>query len=272
MHRFLTSLAALAAFSAAAGAQGKVVNVVASDYKFDAPDSIAAGTVTFRLTSAGPELHHMQIARLEQGKTFADFGAAMQVQGPPPAWVTFLGGPNARIPDGQHPTFVTTTLTAGNYVLMCVIPSPDGAPHIAKGMYRSLTVTPASGVKQAGDVKADLVLSLFDYNFEFDKPVKAGKHTILIKNGATQWHEAFLAKLPNGAPVGAFPEWVAAGMHGMPPVIPEGGIVALSPGQTNLLTVDLEPGEYALYCFIPDVKDGQEHVKHGMLKKFVVTN
>ena len=87
-----------------------VVNVVASDFKFDAPDSIAAGVVTFRLVGKGPELHHLQIARLEQGKTTADFAEAMKNPGPPPAWVTFLGGPNAGIPDGQHPTTMTTSL------------------------------------------------------------------------------------------------------------------------------------------------------------------
>ena len=274
MRRSVYALIPLVFLATTVSAQGRVVNVTASDFKFDAPDSIAAGTVTFRLVGKGPELHHMQLARLEQGKTFADFAEAMKQPGPPPAWVTFLGGPNARIPDGEHPTFVTTSLTAGNYVMLCVIPGQDGVPHVVKGMVHPFTVTAAAGARQAGGAKAataDAVLSLFDYNFEFDKPLKAGKRTILIKNNATQWHEAFLAKLPNGAPLGAFPEWVDAGMKGMPPIIPEGGIVALSPGQTNVLTVDLEPGDYALYCFIPDMKDGKEHVKHGMLKKFTVT-
>ena len=53
-------------------------------------------------------------------------------------------------------------------------------------------------------------------------------------------------------------------------MMPAGGITGLAPGQENLLTVDLQPGEYALYCFWPDAKDGQEHVKHGMFKQITV--
>jgi uncharacterized cupredoxin-like copper-binding protein len=53
-------------------------------------------------------------------------------------------------------------------------------------------------------------------------------------------------------------------------VIPAGGVVGLAPGEENLLTVDLAPGEYALYCFVPDAKDGKEHVEHGMFKQITV--
>jgi uncharacterized cupredoxin-like copper-binding protein len=36
------------------------------------------------------------------------------------------------------------------------------------------------------------------------------------------------------------------------------------------ITVDFTPGRYALYCFIPDVKDGKPHTHHGMLKELTV--
>ena len=143
----------------------------------------------------GAELHHMQILRLEQGKTMADFSAAMESKGPPPAWISFLGGPQGGLPHGPA-TNVTVTLTPGNYVVLCFIPSPDGKPHVAKGMVKPLTVTRATAVAQAGAPKADYVLTLYDYNFETDKPLKAGRRTILIKNTAKQFHEAVFAKLP----------------------------------------------------------------------------
>jgi uncharacterized cupredoxin-like copper-binding protein len=47
-------------------------------------------------------------------------------------------------------------------------------------------------------------------------------------------------------------------------------VVGIGPNQENWLTVDLEPGEYALYCFLPDAKDGKEHLQHGMLKQITV--
>lgn len=270
IRRASAAAGALLMLASIASAQGRTVTITTSDYQFDAPDSIAAGIVTFELVNKGPELHHVQILRLDQGKTMDDFGAAMKNPGPPPAWVSFIGGPNAPIPDGKTTTSVTATLKAGNYVIICMVPSPDGTPHVMKGMVRPLRVTKATGVMQAGAPKADAVLTLYDYNFDFDKPLTAGKHTIRIRNTSPQFHEAFLAKLPPNTSAWAVPDWVHGGMKGPPPAIPMGGITGINPGQENILMVDLEPGDYALYCFMPDSKDGKEHVTHGMVKKFTV--
>ena len=270
LRRLLFALGALAVLSTGAQAQPHTVLVTTSDFSFSAPDTVAAGVATFQLVNRGPELHHMQLIRLEQGKTFADFGEAMKNPGPPPAWVSFLGGPNAGIPDGRAMVTVTATLTPGNYVLLCMIPSPDGKPHVAKGMVKPLTVTGRGNVTQAGAPKADYVMTLYDYNFDFDKQVQAGRRTILIRNTAKQFHEALIVKLPPNTPPTALLEWMQAGQKGPPPAIPMGGIVALTAGQENLVTIDLEPGQYALYCFLP-APDGKEHVAHGMFKQFTVS-
>jgi uncharacterized cupredoxin-like copper-binding protein len=271
IRRSLLSFCVMVACASAAGAQARTVTITASDFKFDAPDSIPAGLTTFNLVGVGPELHHMQILRLEQGKTLADLQAAMKNPGPPPAWVSFVGGPNASVPDGKTATSVTAIVKPGNHVLLCLIPSPDGTPHVKKGMVRALTVTDGPAITQAGAPKADVVLTLYDYNFDLDKPLTAGKRTILIKNTAKQFHEAFIAKLGPNTQVTAFLQWLKDGMKGRPPVMPSGGIVGLNPGEENLLTVDLEPGEYGFYCFLPDAKDGKEHVEHGMFKQITVT-
>jgi hypothetical protein len=52
---------------------------------------------------------------------------------------------------------VTLNLEAGTYVLACFIPSPDGVPHLAKGMLMPIQVSPVSrgadgrGTGSAGD-------------------------------------------------------------------------------------------------------------------------
>jgi uncharacterized cupredoxin-like copper-binding protein len=270
IRRITLALGALVVFASAAGAQGRAVTITASDFKFDAPDSIAAGITTFQLVNQGPELHHMQVVRLEQGKTFGDFQEAMKSHGPPPAWVTFVGGPNAGLPDGKSIVSVTASLKPGNYVMLCIIPSPDGAMHIMKGMVKPFTVTGEAGVMQAGAPTTDAVMTLYDYNFDLDKPLAAGRRTIRITNKAKQFHEAFIARLGPGVTATAFLEWMKAGMKGPPPVMPAGGIVGITPGEENLLTIDLEAGEYGLYCFLPDAKDGKEHVEHGMFKQITV--
>lgn len=246
------------------------VHVTATNYSFDAPDTIAAGVVTFQLVSKGPELHHLQIVRFEDGKTFADLAAALKNPGPPPTWVTFIGGPNAGVPDGSAATTDAVTLTPGNYAFLCLIPGPDMQPHVMKGMARPFVVKAGSPVAQAGATHVDATLSLFDYNFDLDKPLTAGHRTILVKNNAAQWHEALLVKLLPGVKLDSLPAWIMGGMKGMPPAIPLGGVTAVGPGSQNVITVDLAPGDYALYCFLPDMKDGKEHVTHGMLKQITV--
>ena len=45
----------------------------------------------------------------------------------------------------------------------------------------------------------------------------------------------------------------------------------MSVGEKNWVSVNLEPGKYALICFIPDQRgDGKPHFMHGMTKEFEV--
>ncbi len=77
------AVAALAVAACRPGASGpNVVTVTAKDYAFDAPAEVPAGLTTFRLINAGPSLHHLQLIRLEEGKTGGDFVAALKAGGP----------------------------------------------------------------------------------------------------------------------------------------------------------------------------------------------
>ena len=90
----------------------------------------------------------------------------------------------------------TVTLDAGNYIMVCWVPSPGvPVPHMAKGMIKSLAVTAPSGVTQAGawylpESAPDVHLELSEYAFKLSKPLTAGKHTIHVMNTGTQEHEA----------------------------------------------------------------------------------
>src|SRR5690348_7104690 len=76
-----------------------VITITTTEYAFGMPDTVPAGLTTFRLVNQGKELHHASLVRLSGGKTAADFQAglesAMKSHEPPPAWLTFVGGPNA---------------------------------------------------------------------------------------------------------------------------------------------------------------------------------
>ena len=261
-------------FLAAARAEVKrktsnVVTVKTMDYAFQVPDTIAAGVVSFRIENAGKELHHVWLVKLEQGKTAADYLGAMKTWKPGqpfPSWAIDVGGPNASAPglfaEG------TLILEPGNYLLLCHIPSPDGVPHAAKGMFKPITVVAKGGVAQAGEAKApeaDLTITLKDYDFVTSKPIAAGRRTIRFVNDAAQPHEAFIAKLAPGKTMQdafAFLEK----QQGPPPIMPKGGVTGIAKGRAVDFTADFEPGDYVFICFVPDAKDGKPHVMHGMGK------
>src|SRR5881392_3749457 len=125
-----------------------VVTLTATDYAFAVPDTIPAGLTTLRLVNQGKELHHASLVRLGDGKTIADFraglDAAMKNHTPPPPWIAFAGGPNA-VTVGDT-AWATQALEPGSYVLVCWIPSADGAPHIMKGMLRPIAVVGPAAV------------------------------------------------------------------------------------------------------------------------------
>lgn len=246
-----------------------VATFTATDFAFTGPDTLAAGPTTFRMEAAGAELHHMTLVRFDEGHTLEEFMLAMQ-SGPPPAWAHLMGGPNPPAPGGASEA--TVVLTPGAWAMICVIPSADGVPHIAKGMFKAFTVTPNEA--PAAEPEAHIVMTLNDYDFALSAPLTAGTHLIRVENPSAQPHEVFLIRLDAGRTVQDVADYVAsmeAGtVSGPPPGQPMGGIAAMAPGERNWFTATLEPGEYAMLCFVPDMTDGRPHMLHGMMQQFTV--
>ncbi|HEX8695376.1 MAG TPA: hypothetical protein VF746_23390 [Longimicrobium sp.] len=245
----------------------QVVTVTARDFNFEAPAEIAAGPTTFRLVNAGQALHHVQLVKLDDGKTLQDVYAALQAGGPPPAWVHWVGGPNA--PDPGSGSNATLVLEPGNYALLCFVDIPDHVPHVMKGMARALRVTAPATTPVAnasnGLPAADVVMTLNDYSFTLSKPLTAGRHTIRVQNAARQPHEVELVRLAPGKTFADLEAWMGS-MQGPPPASAIGGVAGLEPGVVNNFDVDLAAGDYVLICFLPDAKDGKPHLMHGMVQ------
>jgi hypothetical protein len=249
---------------AAGGAN--VVTVTTSDYRFEAPDEIPAGLTAIHLVNKGPSLHHIQLMKLEEGKTLDDFLAALKGEHPP-TWATPAGGPAP--PEVGDTSISIEALEPGNYALICFIPAEDGMPHVVKGMSRALKVVGPSRAA-ASEPQADIVVKLVDYDFELSKPLTAGKHTIRVDNASPQPHEIAIVRLNPGKKPADFAAW---GMKpvGPPPGRIHGGLSGIMPDSHSFIEVDLPPGEYGLLCFLPDAKDGKPHFEHGMAKQTQVT-
>jgi hypothetical protein len=258
-----------AACSAAAAGRDDAPNEVvvrAADFAYRAPDTIPAGVTRIRLVNDGREMHHAQLVRIAPGHTLDELLARLAAR-ERPAWATWVGGPDVALPRGAGE--VVAALTPGQYALLCFISSPsDHRPHVTKGMARALTVVPAAG-RGAAEPAADVRMVLDDYTFTATPAIRAGRHTIRVVNAAEQPHEVAIVRLEPGRTAADVLAWARA-QNGPPPGEPIGGTATLATGESNLVTATFTPGEYALFCFAPDAKDGKPHVAHGMVRQFRV--
>jgi plastocyanin len=250
--------------SASAGALSELA-IEATEYKFGAPSSIAAGPTHVVLNNVGKEDHQAQLAKLNEGTTFEDLTSTLQ-SGDIPAVLSKLqlvGGPTGAAPGSTVAT--SANLDPGQYTFLCFVESADGVPHVAKGMIGQLEVT---GTASTEDLPAgDSELALQDFAFVGADTLTAGKHTVTVTNKGPQAHEATVVKLNEGVTVDqlrqAFTSTEPSG--GPPPVTGAGGVAGISPNATVSMDLDLQPGNYAYICFVPDPASGKPHAALGMI-------
>jgi hypothetical protein len=255
----------------AAPASARVVTITAADFSYDGPKEVPAGLTEIVLENHGAETHQAALVRLAPGATpdqflgalAADFASAAQ-------FGSFVAGPNEAAPDAS--SRVVSDLEPGNYLVLCLIPSPDGTPHVLKGMQASLVVTPPA--QPAREVDAETpTLVLKDFSFALPKGYNGGP--LEVENRGKQNHEVVVVGLPNGVDIqdvidSTVPLFTPA--KGPAPYVDVAGITPVAPGLSARLDLDLEPGRYALLCFLPDTtKAGTDHLHNGMATVFTVT-
>ncbi|MPZ24274.1 MAG: hypothetical protein GEU28_12205 [Dehalococcoidia bacterium] len=125
--------------------EGPLLSVSGADYSFDAPDTIAAGQTTLQFTNEGQEVHELHVMRFNEGASIHQFqGTVHQGEGLEAALQMVTAVDHvATIGPGQSAEGAVE-LPKGDYLLICLIPSPcDGVAHAVKGMVKPLTVTAA---------------------------------------------------------------------------------------------------------------------------------
>ena len=241
---------------------------VAHDYGFSGPDRLLAGLTTVRIVNEGQDLHHVQFLKLLQGKSAADFRAAIAADPSRlPGWVQYAGGPNAHAPGSQ--ASATVNLTEGDYVLMCWIPDKHGIPHVALGMQKALSVQGGKAVKVSRPTTS-VVIKQVDYQFIFSRPLESGLQRIDVVNQGVQPHEVVVVKLFQDATVRDVIASFEPGASGPPRGELVSGITAIEKGSRVTFTGEFEPGRYGLICFVPDAVTGRPHFLHGMTTEFIV--
>ena len=119
------------------------INLV--DFSFVVTGTFQAGAQTVLLTNSGKETHQAVFLPLKPGKTVDDFNKVMrsEMSGTPvpESELLFGMGPNVTLSPGVS-LYFPVTLQAGEYALVCFIPSPanGGQPHAALGMVKQVSV------------------------------------------------------------------------------------------------------------------------------------
>ncbi|HET9846212.1 MAG TPA: hypothetical protein VFQ02_10685 [Nitrospira sp.] len=241
---------------------------IAHDYGFRGPDRIPAGLTTVRVVNQGQDLHHIQFLKLLQGKSAAEFRAAIAADSSRlPDWVEYAGGPNANLPGSR--ASATMNLTEGDYVMMCWIPDKNGVPHVALGMQKALSVRGGKPTK-VSEPRPSIVIKQVDYQFTLSQRVKSGLQTIEVQNHGTQPHELVVVKLSPGATVKDAIASFEPGASGPPKGQLVSGITGIEKGRRVFFRGEFEPGTYGLICFVPDAVSGRPHFLHGMTTEFTV--
>lgn len=259
------ALTLLASGCARPAAPPPPLRITAVNYALEMPDTVQAGWTTIHFVNNGTEIHQAQLVRLDSAKTVKDMMALGEDMSPP--WEVWVGGPNATMPHDSMTVHVM--LQPGRYVAVCFVPSPDGTPHVVKGMLREFEVVGTAPAAPPA-FQADATVRTSDYTFDVTPPISSGRHSIRFENAGPQVHEVVLVKLADGKTGMDFLNWVGAGQNGPPPITRILGMGSLSKGQVAEATYDLTPGSYSMLCFVPDATDHKPHFMHGMVKDFTI--
>ena len=239
-----------------------VVEFAALDFAFAGPSQIPSGWTTFRMPNRGEEHHVMILVQLPEGVSYADFYAAYNQSTARPDWwdkQVIMGGPAALAPGLTGET--TVKLDAGEYAMVCPVPTADGTQHSALGMMRPLTVTEEDF--GAPEPEADITMTLRGLEFEMDGVITPGRHTIRVvfeHQPEGKPHDVHVARLGPNQTLEDF----ATSMEtlDLTDVYFIGGAEDMPEGHTAYFTADFEPGRYAFWCHF--------HSPDGMVQEFRV--
>ena len=118
------------------------------------------------------------------------------------------------------------------------------------------------------DVEA--TIELFEYGFAISDGFD-GEGRVLVTNSGEQAHDLSIFRIGESGSYDEFLFTVSGGGWVDPTLYPGyGGVSTIDPGVEAIVELHLEPGEYAIACFVPDTGDGRPHLKHGMIQPLTI--
>lgn len=238
-------------------AEARPVAVTLGDDSFDLPAALTAGPTRFQATNRGKQVHGVVLVELADGQTpealvaaLADDAAETLGSG------RLVPGPQNAAPGSTQSTLVD--LEAGAYVAVSTVAGAQAFPPAA-GMVRPVTVTAAAAPTEGTALPTGPTITLDDDTIEVPEDFD-GTGLLRVENAGEEPHELVLYRLADDVTFVQAMTYLTAATRpaGPSPVVPVGGIGALSPGGEAAVDLELRGGIHVFICQFPGA-DGEPH-------------
>lgn len=245
------------------------ITVTASDEGITVdPPQVGAGITIVHLENTREEtILEGLIGRLPEGVTPDDLRESAQTNPAGPLLLMNLYGGAAVYP-GETAT-VTLDLKPGMHLI-----ADRAAPQPGAFMVTESDSEPVDAPEP------DVTLALVDFAFGIPPTLEAGEQIWHIHNEGQQFHEAALIRIPEGTTSEEAVEMIKLTKTYQGVLIEDSPVELLflwppmDPGEDAWVTLNLEPGTYAVGCLMPDIFHFPEelhlHIDEGMIRIFTV--
>jgi hypothetical protein len=237
------------------GDQPQAFEVEANEEGLTAPETVAPGAVEIRFSNTGKRDHSAQIIALD-GHTPEEAIKAGEAWGeggdPLPNWIRFAGGVGTTRAGGAGTAVVD--LEPGEYAVFDIDSDADDA-------LAAFTVEGDDGDELP---ETDERVEAVEYSFSAEA-LAAGSQSVAFENAGEEPHHLVGAPLLPGKTEADVKKFIET-EKGAPPIDEKKAFstAIISGGESSVVDLRLESGDYAFLCFIPDRAGGPPHAVKGM--------
>ncbi len=229
------------------------------------PQSAESGVAEITLDNQSDSEGDLQLIRTEGDRSVEEVVEAFEGTGsgkPLPDWF-FGGGGVGSTPAGKSAT-VTQVLQPGTYFAV----NTEGQPQADR--IATLEVS-GDATDETVEGEGEATVSAGEYVFESEAPLPSGENEIVFDNVGAQPHHLLASRLIGDATAEDVEAFFKT-EKGKPPLSENGtqATAVIEGGEGQVVTLDLEPGRYAFYCFISDRQGGPPHALKGMVDEIEV--